>query len=60
MRDTDLLGFMDEESESYTTTILQCQACGSEVEDDEELCCDEPEIETVSLDEDGGELEYEF
>jgi len=59
MRELDMLEFK-EEDESYTTTILQCQNCGIEVEDEDELCCDDPDHETVNLDQYGEELEYEF
>lgn len=60
MTDLDTMEFRAEEDESYTTSIMQCQNCGSEVEDDEELCCDDPQHEMIHLDQDGDELEYEF
>lgn len=59
MKDIDML-FRDLEDESNTITILQCQNCGSEVEDEDECCCDEPTITAVSIDQDGDELSYGF
>lgn len=59
MRDLDTMEFMTED-DGYSMTILQCQSCGSEVEDDDELCCDEPDHESITIDQDGDTMEYGF
>ncbi len=57
MRHLDMLALIAEVfADVDTFTILQCQSCGSESEDEDDLCCDDPNIQSVSLDQDGEEL----
>lgn len=60
MRSLDMIALNMEADETNTITILQCQSCGTDTEDEDDLCCEDPNIQSVSLDEDGEELYGEF
>lgn len=60
MRDLNMLELGMEADETNSITILQCQSCGTETEDEDELCCEDPNIHSINIDEDGEELYGEF
>lgn len=60
MIDLDMLEFGMEADETNSITILQCQSCGTETEDEDDLCCEDPNIHSINIDEDGEELYGEF